>query len=97
MNKPDGSSLKLAFLNLKGLVVELIEPSDKGKLPGGERGNLEHLAIKVKNLPAIVEKMQQAGVNFETEQPLVGKALEGVRHIFFQGPAGERLELLEYL
>ena len=98
IDKPDNAWTKIAFINLKGMVIELIEPSDKSKVKSGNEGSVDHLTIEVKNIDDVVNKLKLKGIIFETEEPIIMKSLfKGIRIIFFRGPSGERLELLEFM
>ena len=98
VDKPAGAWLKIAFLNLNGMVIELLEPSDKTGIKKGNDGCVDHLAIEVKELELLMENLRLKGITFETEKPIkVEKLFRGVQVAFFRGPGGERLELFEYL
>ncbi len=98
LDKPNNAWSKIAFINLNGMVIELIEPSDKTLVKKGNNGSVDHLTIEVKNLPDIVSNLKTRGITFETEVPIINEKLyNGVQIIFFRGPSGERLELFEFL
>jgi lactoylglutathione lyase len=98
LEQPDNGWLKLAFINLNGMIIELLEPSDKENMKKGDNGCVEHLAVEVQNLLDVVEDLKAKGIKFETEQPAKhDKLFKGVLSIFFEGPNGERLELFEFL
>jgi lactoylglutathione lyase len=96
--KPGNAWLKIAFINLNGMVIEVLEPSDKALIKKGNSGCVDHLTIEVKNLNVIVADLKTKGITFETEEPIrLDKLFNGIQIIFFRGPSGERLELLEFL
>jgi catechol 2,3-dioxygenase-like lactoylglutathione lyase family enzyme len=98
MDRPDGAWLKIAFVNLNGMIIELLESSDKDANKTGNAGCVDHLTIEVKNLPALLGELKAKGIVFETEEPIViDKLFNGARIIFFRGPSGERLELFEFM
>lgn len=98
MDKPDNQWLKMAFIDLNGMVIELLEPSDKTTLKTGSDGSVNHIAIEVKGLKVLVEELKAKGVDFETEESVTREKLfNGAQMIFFKGPSGERLELFEFL
>ncbi len=99
LDKPDGSWLKLSFLILNDIVIELVEPSDKTVLKKGDKESNNHLAIKVENISEVVKELKEKGISsFETEEPIfIEKLFSGSKAIFLKGPAGERLELFEFL
>ena len=61
-------------------------------------GMVDHIALEVQGIEAMVEKLKSEGIEFETEE--VGKTPDfgpnGMKNIFFRGPAGERIELFDY-
>lgn len=98
LDRPDGSWLNLSFLNLNGLVVELVETSDKTESAVNGAGSINHMAIEVENLPEIMNDLKSRGIVFESENPRrIDKLFNGVRVAFLKGPNGERIELFEYL
>ncbi len=98
MDKPDNHWTKMAFLNLNGMVIELLQHSDKAKHKTGNDGCVDHLTIEVKDLEQVVTDLKEKGIVFETEAPIkMEKLFNGAQVIFFRGPSGERLELFEYL
>jgi lactoylglutathione lyase len=98
IDKPDNQWLKIAFISLNGLIIELIEPSDKSQVVKGKDGIIEHITIEVKNLEEIIKDLHLKGIEFETEEPIkLNNLFNGVQVIFFRGPSGERLELFEFL
>jgi len=98
VEKPNNAWLRIAFINLNGMVIELLEPSDKSALKTGNAGSVDHLTIEVKNLDSMLDPLRAAGIVFETEQPIkMDKLFNGCQVIFFRGPSGERLELFEFL
>ena len=54
------------------------------------------MAIAVKGIDGIVEKLKAKGVAFRTEEPVNNEPLNA-KLIFFTGAAGETLELFEDL
>lgn len=98
IEKPNNEWMKLTFISLNGMVIELLEPSDKTAVKSGNSGCVDHLTIEVKNLNEIVSTLKSKGIAFETEQPIQMPTLKnGAQLIFFRGPSDERLELFEYL
>lgn len=96
--KPNNGWLKIAFISLNGMIIEILEPSDRSLIKKGNGGCVDHLTIEVKNLDNIVKALKAKGITFETEEPIkLNKLFNGVQVIFFRGPSGERLELFEFL
>lgn len=96
--KPNNGWLKIAFISLNGMIIEILEPSDRSLIKKGNDGCVDHLTIEVNNLDDIVKDLKAKGITFETEEPIkLNKLFNGVQVIFFRGPSGERLELFEFL
>ncbi len=97
LEKPDGQSLRLLFLRLGDMVIELIEPSDKSQAGTGQGGSINHIAIEVKGIYKIAQELKRKGISLETEEPNeVADIGNGVITLFLKGPSGERIELIEY-
>lgn len=91
----DGA-VQLAFLRCGSCEIELI------KVPVYEErkdGRVDHIALRVGNIDAVIRQLVDNGVTFDTEKPVEMPALfdNGIKNIFFRGPDGERLELVEVL
>lgn len=95
VQKPTGVN-QLAMLTLINFEIELIQPGD-GKMPAGE-GVIPHFAVEVANLPLVVNEMRVMGLGeFCTEEPIeLPNLFGGLRNIFFKGPSGEMVELIEH-
>lgn len=88
--------VKLAFLRYGTCIIELIQrPVSDAKADGV----IDHISLNVKGIDAVVGRLEEKGIEFETERPfdLPGLFANGVRYIMFRGPDGERLELTEEL
>lgn len=82
--------VELAFLELGGTVVELVEVIDGRQL---EDGVVNHLAIRVSDISKAIEHLQVYQVELTSTEPM---ALgEGRYNFFFRGPSGEKLELYQ--
>lgn len=93
--KPTGTNL-LAMVKLAGFYLEIIEPHD-GSPVTPEGGLFPHLALEVDNIDEALNTLKTAGINtFRTDIPNNMPGLfGGIRNIFFTGPNGEQLELLQ--
>lgn len=94
---PGGSgATKLTFLRRGTCVIELIEPPQATER---QTGPVDHIALLVSSMEAVMERLSKRGVTFETERPKELPMLfdNGVKSIFFRGPDGERIELSEEL
>lgn len=81
--------LNLAFYKFGSLELELI---NKPKFNFVSHGIIEHIAFRVENFEAEIERLKRAGVKFLMENPT---AFGNSRIIFFEGPDGEHLEFME--
>ena len=92
--RPDGV-VKMAFIRLKDIEIELVE------MPVYEKradGPVDHISMRVDNVDEAIAEFKAKGIQFLTEQPKAIPHLydgRGVRFIFFNGPDGERLEFNE--
>lgn len=98
LEKPDGQVLKLAFLQLGDMVIELIESLGPSKVNTDPIGSINHIAIEVEGIYDIVEKLKRNNVFLETDELRVcPNIFNGIIIIFIKGPSGERIELVEYM
>jgi lactoylglutathione lyase len=85
-------TIELAFLffpEQPSVEVELIYGG-----PVENEGIVNHLAFRVENIEAEIVRFKEAGVKLVDEEPR--SILNGtVKIAFFQGPNGEKLELVE--
>lgn len=95
VEKPTGAN-HLAMVKIAGFYLEIIEPHD-GSPVTPEGGLFPHLALEVDDIGAAIQDLKEAGITtFRTEVPNDMPALfGGIRNIFFTGPDGEQLELLQ--
>lgn len=80
---------RLAFLELEGERIELVEEPEKSRAAGPA----DHLAFGVEDLYAEVSRLLRAGVAF-TDEGII-RLWNGARTVFCTGPDGELLELIE--
>ncbi len=87
----------IKLVQFPGFVLEIIEPHD-GSPVTAEGGLFPHIAIEVDDVDAAVAELKAAGIdNFRTPEPNSMPIFGGIRNIFFYGPDGELLELLQHL
>ena len=87
----------IKLVQMPGFVLEIIEPHD-GSTVTAEGGLFPHIALEVDNVDAMVAELKESGVNtFRTSEPNSMPIFGGIRNIFFYGPDGELLELLQHL
>ncbi len=84
----------LAFLNIGTCILELIQGAQYEERTAGQ---VDHIAVEVKGIEALVEQLKAQGVHFLSDEVNVAPGLlDGVKNIFFIGPDGERFEFFEY-
>jgi catechol 2,3-dioxygenase-like lactoylglutathione lyase family enzyme len=85
--------MTLSFVENGGCVIEFVQ---KGPVP--VPGTVDHIALEVMGIEALVAELKAAGVEFESENinHMADFFPNGVKNIFFKGPAGERIELFDY-
>lgn len=94
---PNGT--RLAFLSVGSAVIELIQHVDPAPLAARSDGFVDHIALTVKNIDALVERLKEHGIAFDTEKAGDMPTLfaNGAKNIFLRGPSGERIEFFEEL
>lgn len=87
----------IKMVRMPGFYLEIIEPHDGSPVtPDG--GLFPHIAIEVDDIDAAVLNVKEAGItSFRTENPTTLPIFGGIRNIFFTGPDGELVELLQHL
>lgn len=94
VQKPEGIN-QLAMVTLTNFAIELIQPAAGFQEADGI---IPHFAIEVEDLPLVVNEMRAMGLGaFCAEQPAeLPDLFGGLRNIFFRGPGGEMIELIEH-
>ena len=96
VKKPAGTN-HIKLVQMPGFVLEIIEPHD-GSPVTAEGGLFPHIALEVDDVDAAVAELKALGINtFRTAEPNSMPIFGGIRNIFFYGPDGELLELLQHL
>lgn len=96
VKKPTGTN-HIKLVQMPGFVLEIIEPHD-GSPVTAEGGLFPHIAIEVDDVDAAVADLKSAGItSFRTPEPNTMPIFGSIRNIFFFGPDGELLELLQHL
>ena len=93
------SGSNIVFVRAGSCVLELIQPADPARGTNKGEGQVAHIAIAVKDIEKTVKDLQAKGIVFDVEAPGHSPTFmaNGMKNIFFNGPAGERLELFEEL
>lgn len=85
------------MIQMPGFYLEIIEPHD-GSPVTAEGGLFPHIALEVDDVDAAVSELKEAGItSFRTPEPNTMPIFGGIRNIFFYGPDGELIELLQHL
>lgn len=95
--KPTGTNL-LTMVKMPGnLYLEIIEPHDGSPVtPDG--GLFPHIALETDEIDEAVTELKAMGItSFRTPEPMTMPIFGGIRNIFFYGPDGELIELLQHL
>ena len=96
VQKPTGTNY-IKIVQMPGFFLEIIEPHD-GSPVTAEGGLFPHIALEVDDVDAAVAELKVAGItSFRTPEPNTMPIFGGIRNIFFYGPDGELLELLQHL
>ena len=93
-HKQQNGTSVLAFLNIGTCLLELIQSAVYEERTPGQ---VDHIAVEVKGIEALVADLRAKGVHFLAEEINVAPGLlDGVKNICFTGPDGERFEFFEY-
>ena len=94
-DRADMGEVKLAFLNIGSCLLELVQTPDASPR---EAGPVDHIAMEVKDIDALMCRLTDRGVKFASESASHSPSLlGGVKNVFFAGPDGEKLEFFEYV
>lgn len=94
----DAFNIRAVFLDMDGIFLEFLEPTGPGptKTFLEQHGpGFQHVAYRVEDIDAAVSEMREAGVRFQSQEPLDG--VGGSRVIFIEESttAGFQTELVE--
>lgn len=92
-NKYESDSAIILFLKNKNSVIELIQSKDN-VYTSVNHGIISHLAFTVTDIHQHIDKLKKNNVQFTQNEV---KEFNGKLIIFFEGPDGEKLELLQYI
>jgi Lactoylglutathione lyase and related lyases len=84
--------LKIIYLQMGNLTLELLEYLNPAAYQR-DAGVFDHLALKVNDIDSAILRLKEQGVGFEADAPRL--AVNGHKIIFFRGPDGERIELVQ--
>lgn len=83
--------MTLTFVENNGMVVEFIAAGNAN--PGGV---VDHIALQVQGIDALVEELRAQGLEIGPVGSTPGFFPNGFKNVFFTGPAGEKIELVDY-
>lgn len=86
---------ELAFLTVGDCIVELVAPAANEQINSLKPGQIDHIALRVTNLDAEVERLEKAGIRLFAPAKDAAIFENGIRCVFFPGPSGERIELFQ--
>ena len=89
--------MRLLLLKNGSDTLELIQHTPARDL-GAAPGPFDHIALQVQDMDALVRELRARGYAFDTDTPNEAPdVFGGIRFIFFTGPDGERIELIQSL
>ncbi len=93
----DLGATKIGFLRNGGCIIELVCHETYSNPP--TRGIVDHICLEVTGIEELVEELKAKGIAMENDSSVgfSDKIRGGVKNIFFRGPDGERIELMEYV
>lgn len=86
---------ELAFLEVGNCIIELIARPDSNHVNQLKPGQVDHVALRVEDLDAEVERLEKAGITLFAPAKDAAIFAGGIRCVFFPGPSGERIELFQ--
>ena len=85
--------VELAFLSAGTCLIELIEQKDITR----SAGVVDHIAMEVDDIDAAIARAKENGIVIDASSVISRDILGGIKHIFFEGPDGERLEFFQHM
>lgn len=87
---------KIAFIRNGDCTIEVVQRAEGAN--SGD-GVVDHIAMRVRNIEAMQQKLIERGVEFETAEPVFDKRVfpNGAKWLMFRGPDGEHLEISEVM
>ena len=93
------NGVTLDFLRLGGCVIELICSPGVTEETLDKEGTVAHVALDVLNIDEMVSELKLKGIDtWQSDEvnTMDGLFPAGIKNIFFKGPSGELIELMEY-
>jgi catechol 2,3-dioxygenase-like lactoylglutathione lyase family enzyme len=92
---PDGEII-LVIMSQGACIIELIELTYADANIQNISPVINHLCFEVDNIEELSIQLKDRGIEFESEDIKEQEVFGGIKNIFFTGPFGERIELIEY-
>jgi methylmalonyl-CoA/ethylmalonyl-CoA epimerase len=90
-----GDGGRLAYVQVGGAEVEVIEPADKSRL-GGNRGLvLDHVGYSVEDLDLAIADLSEKGIRFQTAEPTVNAVGQRMIYLDAATTGGSKMHLTE--
>lgn len=92
-HKKEGN-MGICFVENGGCIIEFVGAAPEHPVDG----LVNHICLEVQGIEALVDELRAKGIQMETDGVgyLPDLFPNGVKNIFFRGPAGERIELFDY-
>ena len=89
---------KLGFVSLGTCLIELIQPADAEAVQARcKNGIVAHICIECTGIKDVVDGFKAQGlIPADAQATQNDEILDGIKNIFFDGPSGESIELMEY-
>lgn len=90
------NTFTIAFMKKGSLCIELVMRKYQSELGDGV---IDHIAMQVDDLDAMLVKLSAFGIKFEAKEPDYHPTMlgSGAKWIFFRGPDNEHLEIAQIL
>ncbi len=89
----ENERLKFVYLNTGGQVIELLQYHEIEQKER-EKGTIDHIAFYVDDLEKEIKRLKKLDVEFLFDSV---REVNNMKIMFFAGPDGERIELMEKL
>jgi len=91
------AKVKLAFLPVGEVMIELLEPTDGeiGEFLEREGEGFHHIAFKVENIREMLSRLKEAGIKLQDEEPRKGSRGTLIAFLDPESTMGIRIELVQ--
>jgi lactoylglutathione lyase len=96
---PDGFfPLKYALIEQGHCAIELLQPSDPGRVKENVDGIVDHFALAVENIEEVFKRLKDKKLKFVFELGTCETLYEkGFKAFLLRGPSGEGIEIFELI